>query len=66
MGRATPTVIDSKLGGCDVVALKRDAIAPRSYAADRATVRQKTTGRPVGFELTEATRQAGDDHVKAR
>jgi integrase len=57
--------IDSKLRGCDVVALKVDDIAPSGYAADRATVRQKKTGRPVRFELTEATRQAVDDYLKA-
>jgi len=32
--------IDSKLRGCDVVALKVDDIAPSGYAVDRATVRQ--------------------------
>jgi hypothetical protein len=42
--------IDSKLRGCDVVALKVDNIAPSGYAADRASVRQKKTGRPVKFE----------------
>jgi integrase len=57
--------IDSKLRGCDVVALKVDDIAPSSYAVDRATVRQRKTCRPVKFELTEATRQAVDDYVKA-
>jgi integrase len=57
--------IDSKLRGCDVVALKVADIAPSGYAADRATVRQKKTGRPVKFELTEATRQAVDDYLKA-
>jgi integrase len=57
--------IDSKLRGCDVVALKVDNIAPNGYAADRASVRQKKTGRPVKFELTEATRQAVDDYLKA-
>jgi integrase len=56
--------IDSKLRGCDVVALKVDDIAPSGYAVDRATVRQKKTGRPVRFELTETTRQAVDDYVK--
>jgi integrase len=30
-----------------------------------ATVRQKKTGRPVRFELTEQTRQAVDDYIKA-
>lgn len=57
--------IDSKLRGCDVVALRVDDIAPSGYAADRASVRQKKTGRPVKFELTEATRQAVDDYLKA-
>jgi integrase len=57
--------IDSKLRGCDVVALKVDGIAPSGYAVDRATVRQRKTGRPVEFELNEATRQAVDDYVKA-
>src|SRR5262245_5444816 len=46
--------IDSKLRGCDVVSLKVEDIARNGYAADRATVRQKKTGRPVKFELTEA------------
>jgi integrase len=57
--------IDSKLRGRDVVALKVDNIAPSGYAADRASVHQKKTGRPVKFELTEATRQAVDDYLKA-
>jgi integrase len=46
------------------VALKVDDVAPSGYAADRATIRQKKTGRPVKFELTEATRQAVDDYLK--
>lgn len=57
--------IDSKLRGCDVVGLKVDDVAPSGYAADRASVRQKKTGRPIKFELTEATRQAIDDYLKA-
>jgi integrase len=56
--------IDSKLRGCDVVALKVADIAPSGYAADRASVRQKKSGRPVKFELTEATRQAVDDSLR--
>ena len=39
--------IDSKLRGCDVVALKLEDIAPHGYAVERATVRQKKTGQPV-------------------
>ena len=57
--------IDSKLRGCDVVAIKVEDIAPNGYAIDRATVRQKKTGRPVKFELTDQTRQAVDDYLKA-
>ena len=56
--------IDSKLRGCDVVALRVEDVAPSGYAVDRATVRQKKTGRPVRFELTEQTRQAVDDYIK--
>jgi integrase len=47
------------------VALKVDDVAPGGYAADRASVRQKKTSRPVKFELTETTRQAIDDYMKA-
>jgi integrase len=57
--------IDSKLRGCDVVALKVEDVAPNGHAMDRATVRQKKTGRPVKFELTDQTRQAVDDYLKA-
>jgi integrase len=57
--------IDSKLRGCDVVAIKVEDVAPRGYAIDRATIRQKKTGQPVKFELTEQTRQAIDDDLKA-
>jgi hypothetical protein len=39
--------IDSKLRGCDVVALQVEDVAPSGYAGDRATVRQKKTGWPV-------------------
>ena len=57
--------IDSRLRGCDVVSIKVEDVAPRGFAVDRATVRQKKTGHPVKFELTEQTRQALDDHIKA-
>ena len=56
--------IDSKLRGCDVVALKVEDVAPNGYSVDRATVRQKKTGRPVRFELTEQTRQAVDNYIR--
>ena len=57
--------IDSKLRGSDVVALKVEDVAPNGYAVERATVRQKKTGQPVRFELTEQTRQALDEYVRA-
>jgi integrase len=57
--------IDSKLRGCDVVALRVEDVAAGGYTADRATVRQKKTGRPVRFELSEQTRQAAvDDYLR--
>ena len=55
--------IDSKLRGCDVVAIRVEDVAAGGYMADRATVRQKKTGRPVRFELSEQTRQAVDDYL---
>jgi integrase len=56
--------IDSKLRGCDVVAIRVDDVAAGGYAADRATVRKKT-GRPVRFEMSEQTCQAVDDYLRA-
>ncbi len=56
--------IDSKLRGCEVVAVRVDDVSPSGYAMDRATVRQKKTGRPVKFELTDQTRQAIDEYLR--
>ena len=42
--------IDSKLRGCDVMALKVEDVAPNGYTIERATVRQRQTGRPVKFD----------------
>jgi integrase len=57
--------IDSKLRGCDVVALTVEDVAPNGYAVARATVRQRKTGRRVRFELSEQTRQAVEAYLKA-
>jgi integrase len=57
--------IDSKLRGCDAVALKVEDIAPNGHTIDRAMVRQRKTGRPVKFELTDQTRQAVDEYLRA-
>jgi integrase len=56
--------IDSKLRGCDVVAVRADDVAPNGYTLDRAIIRQKKTGRPVQFEITEHTRQAIDVYLR--
>ena len=57
--------IDSKLRGCDVVSVRVEDVAPHGYAIDRATIRQRKTGRPVKFELTEQTRQSIDELLAA-
>jgi hypothetical protein len=64
-GCTVSEAIDSKLRGCDVVAIRVEDVAAGGYTADRATVRQRKTGRPVRFELSEQTRQAIDDYLKA-
>ena len=57
--------IDRKLRGCDVMSVKVEDVAPNGYAIDRATVRQKKTGHPVRFEITEQTRQSLDEYIRA-
>ena len=56
--------IDGKLRGCDLVAVRVDDVAPSGYAMDRATIRQKKTGRPVRFELTDQARMTIDEYLK--
>jgi integrase len=56
--------IDSKLRGCDLVALKVRDIAHGEQIAPRATIQQKKTGRPVQFEITPGTRQAVQDWIR--
>ena len=50
--------IDSKLRGCDLVALQIGDVCVGGRVRDRGTVIQKKTGRPVQFEITEQTRSA--------
>jgi integrase len=47
------------------VRLRVGDIAPHGYAIDRAMVRQRKTGRPVKFEISEHTRMAVDNHNRA-
>jgi integrase len=52
-----------KLRGCDLIPTMVEDVAPRGCCVDRATVRQKETGHPVKFEMTEQTRQSVDDYL---
>ena len=47
-----------------MVSIRVEDVAPRGCALDRATVRQKKTGRPVKFELSEQTRQALEGYLQ--
>src|SRR5262249_13815590 len=55
--------IDSKLRGCDVVAVRVEDGAPSGSALDRARVRQRKTGLRVRFELTDQPRQPLDEYL---
>lgn len=50
--------LDAKLRGCDLVKLRVSDVAPGGIIRDRATVIQQKTGRPVPFEITDASRDA--------
>ena len=50
--------IDSKLRGCDLIALKVRNVCHGDQIAARAIVMQQKTQRPVQFEITQAARDA--------
>jgi integrase len=50
--------IDSKLRGCDLVALRVRDVCHGNQVASRAIVMQKKTQRPVHFEISAETRTA--------
>ena len=58
--------IDSKLRGCDLVALRIADIALNRTVHNRATIIQRKTGRPVQFELTDQTRASVHVWLQAR
>jgi len=58
--------LDSKLRGCDVVALRLVDVASAGSLKRRAIVLQRKTGRPVHFEITDQTRQSITRWLKAR
>jgi integrase len=50
--------IDSKLRGCDVVAMRIGDVVSAGSIRRRAIVLQQKTGRPVQFEITDQARQS--------
>ena len=58
--------LDSKLRGCDVVALRLSDIMAAGALRGRATIIQQKTGRPVQFEITEQTRRSLSHWLKRR
>jgi len=58
--------LDSKLRGCDVVALRLADIMAAGALKRRATIIQQKTGRPVQFEITEQTRRTLADWLRER
>jgi site-specific recombinase XerC len=58
--------IDSKLRGCDLVALKVRNICHGDQVAWRAVVMQHKTQRPLQFEIMPAARDAVGKWIKTR
>ena len=56
--------LDSKLRGCDLVALKVRDICHGELVASRAMVLQHKTRRPVQFDIMPATREAVQKWIK--
>jgi site-specific recombinase XerC len=54
---------DSKLRGCDLVALRVQDICHGDKVAGRAMVMQRKTHRPVRFEITQTTREAVEEWI---
>ena len=58
--------LDSKLRGCDVVALRLPDILAAGALRRRAIVIQQKTGRPVQFEITDQARRSVAEWLKVR
>src|SRR3954453_13864387 len=58
--------LDSKLRGCDVVALRLPDIVAAGSLKQRAKIIQQKTGRPVQFEITPQTRRSLTDWLNRR
>jgi len=60
------SALDSKLRGCDVVALRLPDVVAAGAPRRRAIVIQQKTGRLVQFEITEQARCSLADWLKVR
>ena len=56
--------LDSNLRACDLVTMQVCDICHGGHTAQRATVMQQKTSRPVLFEITPPTRDAINDWIK--
>jgi integrase len=56
--------VDSKLRGCDLVALRVRDVFAAGRVKERASMIQSKTGKPVRFEITETTRQSLDRWIR--
>ena len=58
--------LDSKLRGCDLIALRVGEISQGGAIASRALIVQRKTQRPVQFELTQSTRESVSTWIRVR
>lgn len=56
--------VDSKLRGCDLVALRVREVFAAGHVKKRASMVQSKTGKSVRFEITETTRQSPDRWIR--
>jgi integrase len=58
--------LDSKLRGCDLVALRVSDLLSASGVRSRVMILQRKTSRPVQFEVTEQTRRSLAGWIEAK
>ena len=58
--------LDSKLRGCDLVAVRVSDVVASGCVRGRAIILQRKTGRPVQFEVTEQTRRSIASWIEAK
>ncbi len=58
--------LDSKLRGCDLVALRVSDLVSGCNVRGRVMILQRKTGRPVQFEVTEQTRRSISGWLQAK